>query len=165
MEACPGEWLLETGSRCRGPARFSARPLFALATALKTLGKGSPPSEQIIAAESFSRGEALLRFGYFREAFEAFIAGAPPVVRPGQSCSPPFRVADSDALRRYGIPAWRKPALLADPGRNLYMAAVLLRYAGNARDSLYYLIAATAAGLPEAERELDSLRALSAKTP
>jgi hypothetical protein len=155
---CPGGWLLKSGDQCQVTTEPDLRPLAALHNALNTLGSGSPATDEIIAAESFARGESLLRLGFFREAFEAFIAGAPRVVHPARAQQRAFSVALPTLLKAYPIPRWRKSALLGDPGRNLYMAAVITRFTGDLRGALVYLIAASSAGLPEAKSELAAIR-------
>jgi hypothetical protein len=152
---------LRSGARCNIATGLDLKPERVLGHELDTLGTGSPSTDEVITEESFSRGEAFLRMGFFREAFYAFVAGTPRAVRPGLTVNAAFSVTDPRRLRTYPIPLWRKPVLLGDPGRNLYMASVLLRFTGDIRGALSYLSAAASLGLPEAEQELALIRARS----
>lgn len=159
IRVCAGGWLLRGGAQCNTATRPDLSPVLVLDNALFTLGAGSPSTDEIIVSESFSRGEAFLRLGLFREAYYAFIAGTPRAARSGLLTRGSFHVTDSRRLQSYPIPLWRTPALLGDPARNLYMAGVLLRFAGDIRGALSCLAAAASMGLPEAEHELALIRA------
>lgn len=143
--ACAGPWLLGDERACAGEAaRDEIVP--ALEQALDRLGEGSPTTTEVIARVALDRGLALWILGRADEALRALRAGVPPARRPPM----PGGLLSSVPPLQGPLPAWRDSGALGDPGRNLYLAAVLLAQAGLEESAAAHLAAAAEAGLAEA---------------
>lgn len=146
---CSVGWSVGTGSYCaRSQARRRPERAPELAGALARLGDGAPFVAELIAMVAEQLGATYWRAGQLRPALDALRAGVaardlPPLTLSGQAllATPPPPP---------GWPSWRRAALLGDPARNLYLAAVLLHGAGADSAARAHLAAAARLELPEA---------------
>jgi hypothetical protein len=149
-KVCIGEWLLNSGRDCEGGTKPNMTSMRLLQAALLKLGAGSPATDGLIAALTYQRGDALWKLGFPREAIEAFLAGVPARLRPERSAAATERIRTIGISSRLLEPAWKRPALLGDPGRNLFMAALLFLLARENAAARDHFAAAANTGLPEA---------------
>ncbi len=146
---CDAGWLLHCGG-CSDvtPADDTDE---RLREALDAVGSGSPPAHEVIASVAFDRGEALWRLGRSEEALDALRAGIPRDLMPDGGG--PTAVTGGQPLGG-PLPEWRRHTPIADPARNLFMAANLLASAGELSAARSFLTAAARDGLPEAKAAL-----------
>ncbi len=113
-----------------------------LVRGVEQVGRGSPPSDQVLARLGLVRGEALLRLGRGREAMAALLGGVGLEPRaelggcPGGPGPPAVR--------------WVRWAPIGDPARNLFLAGLVATACGRPEVGRGYVEAAARLGLPEA---------------
>ncbi len=99
-----------------------------LARAMTTIDRGSPSSDEALAAIALGRGDALLRLGRTERAVAALAAGVPA------SLSPPTPSED-DLRALASVPAlelsfeWSQPAALSDARRAVFLEGLVFRAA------------------------------------
>ncbi|HJZ86069.1 MAG TPA: DUF2723 domain-containing protein [Polyangia bacterium] len=147
---CADGWLLRADAACAEPGPLDDAPTRLLAAALAEVGAGSPASDGVLTQVAFDRGEALWRLGHGAAALEAFLAGVPARERPAPTA------LDQAALERVPplrgrLSAWQRQSALGDPARNLLLAGLLLRAAGDTAGAERHFRAAAMLGLPEAQ--------------
>lgn len=134
---CGVGWLVWTGDVC-GNAPSAAPATRRLASIDRKRSEASESAARV----GLDRGEALLRLGRARDAYEALVAGigeVPSAELPEQV--PPLVLAP---------PSWSRPAAIHDPARNVFVAALLCRALGREADAHALLALARTMGLPEA---------------
>jgi len=149
-EVCLGIWLLNSGKYCDAVSKPNTSLTRALKSALQRLDAGSPATDQMIAALSYQRGMADLRLGFTVEAVDAFLSGVPKKLSPAQDVRSRTKLRTIKRAFRLTSPAWKRPALLGDPGRNLFMAGMIFVLANDLESAQKLVGAAANTGLPEA---------------
>ena len=144
--ACVG-WLLSSEPGC-APDGATSR--------LAALRPAGGEALEVAARIALERGEALWRLGRGAEAYAALLAGldgalTAPAPRPSLPASaPPLRGP---------LPAWRRPAAVHDPARNLLVAAHLLDATERPAEALALLDLAERLDLPETAAARDAILA------
>jgi hypothetical protein len=100
-----------------------------LSQAMSRIDRGSPSSDEALAAIALTRGDALWRLGHVAAATRAFRAGVPPSDRgPHPSEEDLAALEDLPPLTRSFD--WREDAAIGDVRRLLYLEGLVLRAAG-----------------------------------
>jgi hypothetical protein len=147
---CLGKWLLNSGRLCHSSYKPNVASTIRMENALRQLGDGSPSTDDMIADVTYRRGVALWKSGYPAEAIDSFLAGVPEKLRPmrGELVLPQINAPPN--LPTLSPPVWKRPALIGDPGRNLFMASLLFSLVHDEQAARAHLVAAANTGLPEA---------------
>jgi hypothetical protein len=153
VAACPGGLYLRAGPLCAPAERATAANLEGvaatlLATQLRELGDGSPSADEAIAQTAFTLGESLWRLDAPAAAYDALLAGVPREHQPALRVDPAALHA-AQPLRGH-MPRFRLGVALGDPARNLWLAAMLCKAAGQHAVAAELLRNAAALDLPEA---------------
>jgi hypothetical protein len=147
---CLGVWLLNSGKTCEAASKPRTDLTKVLESALARLGAGSPATDGLIANLSYQRGMAYLRLGFTAEAVDAFLAGVPKKLRPAPTAPNRTRLQSTKGTSRLLQPVWKRPALLGDPARNLFMVGMLYLFANEKEAAQKFIATAANTGLPEA---------------
>jgi hypothetical protein len=100
----------------------------SLAEAMRRIDRGSPSSDEALAAIAIARGEALWRLGRVREAVLALGAGVPPSL-DAPSPTTEDLAALSEAAPLAGSFEWSEPCALGDARRAIELEGLALRAA------------------------------------
>lgn len=156
--ACAGGLYLRTGPECAAPGAPPALAAAAqlIAVQLANVGAGSPSAAGALAQVAEGLGGALWILGEPSAAYATLLAGVPEALVPGGA-------RDEVGLERaprleHALPAWQRGVALGDPGRNLFLAALLAQGAGKLELAAALAQAAARTDLPEAVMSVSSAR-------